>query len=443
MKRNNEDKRIKELIKRLKATYEQVGMPQHDIMKVINRGKYGFFDKEGKQIIPFMYDWSSSFARIKLYGKVYIGAYVTKDNYKTIIDAENKFIITPMKKDARYYIINDKLWVKDDNGYNLISRKGKKLLSNDYDLIVNDRFRQPKNVYLVEKNGKYGAIYISRNNKETGILPLAFQSLSFWYAPSLGVFIKASLNGTDYGLYHLNGCMAISCKYKNFEYQTPFRKAFILADDEQKYTLYDGDNFIALASSPHYISSQYAFLLNDTLYYSVYTTTQELLVDKEGRIEVNVNKEEYISYFHYLMSLQKESFRFKSLNGLLRYCKKIKKGEVKLTPSVQKELAVYGYFFLEEELHKYAKMHQFEYVQFTLHDTLSDKNRSWGLCYSHEKRISLNLNLLFTSEKYIKLVILHELVHLKNASHNKYFFRTLNELFGSDTRKSECLLLIY
>lgn len=435
MKKINERRRIENLIKQLKATYKQVGVPQHDIMKVVNRGKYGFFNMEGKLIIPFMYDWSSSFARVKLYGKTYIGAYVINGDYKTIVNVENQSIIVPMKKDTRYYIINDKLWVKDEKGYNLINRKGKKLLSNDYDLIMNDRFRQPKNVYLVEKNGKFGAIYISRNNKENGVLPLAFQYLSFWYAPSLGVFIKASINGTDYGLYKLDGRMAIPCKYKDFEYQTPFRKGFILVNDEQNYTLYDGDKFIALVSSDYYIGSQYAFLLDDISYYSIHTNTQELLVSKEGRIVANTYKEQYISFFHYLMNLQKESFKFKSLRELLRYCRKIKKGEMKLTSSVQRELVMYGYYYLEEELHKYAKMHQFEYVQFTLHDTLPDKYRSWGTCHTYERKISLNLNLIFTSEKYIKLVILHELVHLKNASHNKYFFRTLNELYGSDTRK--------
>ena len=427
--------RIETIIKKLKEKYDSVGKPNHDIMKVEHKGKYGFFNIKGEQIIPFVYDWSSSFVRIKLYGKTYIGAYITQGDYKTIIDVERNNIIAPMKSDTMYYIINDKLWVKGKDGYNLISRKGKKLLSNDYDLIVNDRFRQPKNVYLVEKNGKYGAIYISHNNQESSILPLAFKNLGFWYAPTLGTFIKATINGKENGLFKLDGRMAIPCKYQEFDFLTPFRKGFILASDSKEYALYDGNQFMPLATSPFPIDAKYAFYWKEKSYYSIHTITQDLLINKNGKIVAQVSKKQYISYFHYLMNLQHDSFKFNSLKELLKYCQKIKSGKLKLTSSVKRDLAVYGYYFLEEELHKYATMHQFEYSHLALHDLLSEKRRSWGRCFTYERIISLDLNLLFTSEKIIRLVILHELVHLKNASHNKYFFRTLNELYRSDTRK--------
>lgn len=430
--------RIETIIKKLKAQYDSVGKPNHDIMKVVHKGKYGFFNIKGEQIIPFFYDWSSSFVRIKLYRKTYIGAYIIKGEYKTIIDVERNHIITPMKSDTMYYIINDKLWVKGKDGYNLISRRGKKLLSNNYDLIVNDRFRQPRNVYLVEKNGKYGAIYISHNNQESGILPLAFKNLSFWYAPTLGIFIKATINGKENGLYRLDGSMAVPCKYQEFDFLTPFRKGFILASDSREYTLYDGDLFIPLATSPLPIDARYAFYWKEKSYYSIHTVTQELLINKNGKMVARVSKKEYISYFHYLMNLQRDTFKFKSLNELLKYCQKIKNGKLKLTSSVKRDLAVYGYYFLEEELHKYATMHQFEYVRFTLHDLLLEKRHSLGTCHIYGRVISLNLNVLFNSEEVIRLVILHELVHLRNASHNRYFFRTLNELYGSDTRTIHC-----
>ena len=114
---------LDKIIKGLKATYGSVGKPNHDIMKVVHQGKHGFFSLKGEQIIPFEYDWASSFIRIKLYGKTYIGAYVSQGDYKTIIDVENNNIIAPMKRDTMYYIINDKLWLKGESGYNLISRK--------------------------------------------------------------------------------------------------------------------------------------------------------------------------------------------------------------------------------------------------------------------------------------------------------------------------------
>ena len=82
-------------------------------------------------------------------------------------------------------------------------------------------------------------------------------------------------------------------------------------------------------------------------------------INKNSEMVARVSKKEYISYFHYLMNLQRDTFKFKSLNELLKYCQKIKNGKLKLTSSVKRDLAVYGYYFLEEELHKYATKHPF------------------------------------------------------------------------------------
>lgn len=92
-------------------------------------------------------------------------------------------------------------------------------------------------------------------------------------------------------------------------------------------------------------------------------------------------------------------------------CQQIKKGKINLTPTVKSDLVAYGFYYLEMELHKYATMHHFDYSRLALHDFVSDKKRSWGTCHYYERAISLNLNLLFTSMEFIKVVILHELVH--------------------------------
>ena len=78
-------KKIREIICMLKRKYDFVGNPQHGLIKVIRNKKYGFVDINMKIVIPLEYDWSSSFCRIKLYGKQYIGAYVSRGGYKTII----------------------------------------------------------------------------------------------------------------------------------------------------------------------------------------------------------------------------------------------------------------------------------------------------------------------------------------------------------------------
>lgn len=76
--------------------------------------------------------------RIRLYGKTYIGAYIEWDNSKTVIDKNNCFIVKPMERNAVSYVIND-------------------------------RFRQPKGVFLVKKNGKSGAINVADNKRGTAM----------------------------------------------------------------------------------------------------------------------------------------------------------------------------------------------------------------------------------------------------------------------------------
>ena len=192
-------------------------------------------------VIPLVYDWSSSFCKIKLYGKQYIGAYVSRGEYKTIIKADGTPIIHPFADKEPYFIINDKLWVKTPEGYILMSRKGSNLLKTTFQNIINDRVRQPKNVYLVQKNGKYGGIHISRNNMMREILPFNFQSANFWHCPGNGIFLECQQEEKK-ELYNIKGENVISGSYDSFTYVIPFRKSFILAHtkEDNQIDLYDG-----------------------------------------------------------------------------------------------------------------------------------------------------------------------------------------------------------
>lgn len=136
--------REKRLIKKLRCQYDVVGNPQHGLIKVVKGGKYGFVDMDGTLVIPLIYDWASAFIGIRLYGKWYIASWVNYQHSKMLIGADNRPIIQPMDNHIRYCIINDKLWVEKENGYNLISRRGKALLQTAYQYVVDDRFRQPK-----------------------------------------------------------------------------------------------------------------------------------------------------------------------------------------------------------------------------------------------------------------------------------------------------------
>lgn len=415
--------------------YDNVWEGQHGIYKVVQNGMYGYFNSEGKQIIPFMYDWASCFTQIKLYGKRFIGAYVIKGDSKTIIDINNQNIITPLHKDFMYYIINDKLWMQNENGYNLYNRKGKKLLQSEYELVINDRFRQPKDIYLVRKENKFGAIHIDRNNIESNVLPLVFQKIGFWYSPILGTLIETSVDGKSKGLYKLDGSEVIPERYDVFHPQTPFRKAFILAENQEEHTLYDGKQQKPIISSKSYIHSQYAFYSNKKNFYYIYTAAKELLIDEDCQVIIDIDKSQHISLCHYLMKSSGGKLKFPSLKSLLRYALEVKKGNIKLTNSVARELVIYGYYCMEEILCEYALMHGFEYTRLTLHGNMKDKAKSFGSCDVVNRTISLNINLLFTSEKFIRMVVMHELLHLKIPNHSKKFYKTLNSLCGFDTQK--------
>ncbi len=156
-----------------------------------------------------------------------------------LINLDNKPIIQPMDAHTRYYVINDKLWIQNEHGYNLTSRRGKFLLQTDYEHIINDRWHQPKNIYLVKKQGHFGAIYIYYNNKERPVLPFEYDMCNFWWMHGTGIFIQGLLNGKN-GLFNLKGQNVIPCAYDKFTYATPLRKGFVLAHDAKDVSLYDG-----------------------------------------------------------------------------------------------------------------------------------------------------------------------------------------------------------
>ena len=127
---------IRTLTKKLKVKYTFVGGEQHSYIKVGKKGLYGFVDCNGKVVIPLSYEWCTAFMRIRLYGKTYIGAYVEWDNSKAIIDKNNFFIVEPMERNAVSYVINEKLWVQDSEGFCIVNRAGRKMLSISYDLVI-------------------------------------------------------------------------------------------------------------------------------------------------------------------------------------------------------------------------------------------------------------------------------------------------------------------
>lgn len=422
--------RIKrKVLKKLRSEYDQIGNLRHGFIKVVKENKYGFVDEQGRVLIPPTYDWSSSFVKLKLYGKEYLGAYVRAGDYQTIITPENRKIIRPIENGKQYYIINGKLWVKTDQGFNLINRRGKKLLATDYDVIVVDCLQQPQNIFLVKKGKFFGGIHISHNNRERTIVPFEYDRLGFWWVPIMGTFLEGEQQGKK-GLYSLKGKLLVPCRYTDFECALHFRKGFVVAKNKKGTALYDGKQAIPICSDPYYTDSTYAFYYRGHSYYSAFTTTEELLLDQNAKAIIRLDKEKYVSYFHFLMDQQRENFRFKSLGELIKYCKTNPRKRIG-----RKELVVYAYFFLEEELHKYARMYDLKFTRFSFLDWRKERSSYWGTCNPYRREISLNAELVFTSEAFVKRVVLHELCHFVHRSHRKAFYGMLNSLYGADVRK--------
>ena len=145
--------------------------PSLESFRNVESGKYGFVDMKGHLVIPTEYDWAGSFDHIKLYGKWYIASPVSVQQRKWLIDSNNQPITSPIDIDKQYFIINDKLWVKQEQGYALVNLKWETLLQTDYQYIVNDRIHRPENVFLVKKQDYFGAIRVCDNNREQIILP--------------------------------------------------------------------------------------------------------------------------------------------------------------------------------------------------------------------------------------------------------------------------------
>lgn len=257
---------------------------------------------------------------------------------------------------------------------------------------------------------------------------LLYEKSNSWYVPGTGMFLLVEQNG-KVGLTDEKGKWVVPCRYESLDYVTPFRKGFIWAKHSQQIFLYDGIHPHPICSTPDSsIILKYGFYCRKQDYYTIYTTKEEYILNQENEIIGHIDKWKSISFFHCLMEFCRENFRFKNLKELLTYCKQIK--EDAITQKEKEEIIIYAYFFLEEILQNYAVQYDLLYTQFSFFDSMSDKEKYWGLCFFQSREIKLSLHLLLTSEDFIREVILHELVHLKHPNHGKDFYKLLHQLSG-------------
>ena len=54
--------------------------------------------------------------------------------------------------------------------------------------------------------------------------------------------------------------------------------------------------------------------------------------------------------------------------------------------------------------------------------TIREQKTRWGSCSIHSKKIRMNLQLAVKSEECVEYVLVHELCHLLEPSHNQRFY---------------------
>ena len=59
--------------------------------------------------------------------------------------------------------------------------------------------------------------------------------------------------------------------------------------------------------------------------------------------------------------------------------------------------------------------------------TIKLMNTRWGSCNYHKKYININLKLVHKPQECLEYVLVHELIHIIEPSHNKNFYRLLKK----------------
>ena len=133
-------------------TYSYIGEFSEGLFLVEKSGKFGYIDKKGAIVLPFIYDQAS---------KVMNGvAAVQIDGKYGLIDRKGKYKIIPQYEEL-YFENNDSglLKFKNNGLYGLINKSGKVIIPNKY-----ENLGDIENGFVAaESNGNYGLIDVKDN----------------------------------------------------------------------------------------------------------------------------------------------------------------------------------------------------------------------------------------------------------------------------------------
>ena len=146
----------------------------------------------------------------------------------------------------------------------------------------------------------------------------------------------------------------------------------------------------------------------------VYTRYLRLRVQPDGSITAT------IPYYATLLSLK--SLINKNRSNLRSQIKKMPKGKA-LSEEEKKELRKKARKYLTNRLEELASQGNFAYSKLRI----SSAKTRWGSCSLHGT-ISLNIALMTIPKRLSDYVILHELAHTDYMSHNKDFWKRVEQV---------------
>ncbi|WP_392420193.1 WG repeat-containing protein [Capnocytophaga canis] len=154
-------------------------------------GKWGFFDKDGREVIPLKYDGAESFseglARVKLNGKY---GFVDKDGREVI----------PLKYDYAWSFSEGLAYVELNGKYGFVDKDGREVVPLKYD----DVFSFSEGLARVKLNGEWG--FVDKDGRE--VVPLKYDDV-FSFSEGLA---RVKLNG-EWGFVDKDGREVVPLKY--------------------------------------------------------------------------------------------------------------------------------------------------------------------------------------------------------------------------------------
>lgn len=195
--------------KRPGEQYEIVGkLSGKGVALVRLRGKYGFIDKEGKEVVPLIYDDIEDETKESGWYKTCMFLAVKRNQKWGLIDS-NHNIIAPCVYDKieNFYESQYMHWAKRDGKYGTIDQAGNIAIPFEYEDIQHYFFLEDKGSPIyVKKQGKYGYV----DEKNNILIPFKYSTAKMF--GSKNKFAPVSING-KYGFINMVGEEVIPLQY--------------------------------------------------------------------------------------------------------------------------------------------------------------------------------------------------------------------------------------